>query len=765
MKAPWTPWIPLAMIATAIPLCPGPAGADDRVLAVTLTQPVADLPAPLWSFLQRLDIRPLVLVSAPAPDVNSPFDFSAWSRDLAACAPQGFSLSAFSTTHLPHLAKSPQVDEEGTAWDQRHNPFDPVFLAEWNRYVAQLRDAARTHAGVERIYVTMPSFFGETEYFMGTDWARPRLLTYDPLACARFGEWLAGRYGSPAAVATAWGCEPFAQWEGVPIAALGGDGAAFRCDNAWLDLMEWRTEYIAQLMIDRFHRVAEGLNCQVAYMCSVGDSSAIWGSNSDKIVAECADLKRLVWHMTNGHCLADLKYATTLARQYGLERVITENDGARYGRTEIAKIVLNMLLAGAAEYNFSYDKHLVDATPDSSLTESARALVDARALLTRTKAKPARKAIAFLKSHTTARVRAPRYLNRDVAHVYDGALINTGEPDPWSLDWARHLELPDVLGERAILDGGLDGRRLLIIPNTSYTVLPRAVRDRILAWVQGGGSLAVFGADGFAYALEATAPAPGHSRCVRVADWPAVPVQDGEGTLAATGDGRPIVDERPWSRLDAAAVVWTSALGEGWLPLFTDRAGRCAIAERRLGQGHIVLFAGAVPSTRPERTELFFRHAAPLLLRALAETAGCSFSFSMFEDAAATSRLAFPLAADYLGRDATTGRHLFVMGAYDASVPRVRFVPNPALKGDAEILLVDIASVRADAEGGGDKAVAPAVRVVCSRPSPYENYADPTNREAAGGCLIPWTSVEFSAPSVLWLSLGPGRWAPGPAAP
>lgn len=765
MKYRLAPWIPMATIATTLLSAAGPARADDRVLAVTLTQPAAAVPAPVWAFLERLNIRPLVLLNPSAADVNSPFDFSAWSQDLAFCAKKGFTLSAFSTTHLPHLAKSPQIDEEGLRWDQRHNPYDPAFLAEWSRYVTQLRDTARIHAGIERVYVTMPSFFGETEYYLGTDWARPHLLTYDPLACARFGEWLAQRYGTPAAAAAAWGVAPFTGWDGTPIAAFGGVGAGRRDDNAWLDLMEWRTEYIARLMIERFHLVAEGLDCQVAYMCSVGDNSAIWGSNSDTIVAECADLKRFVWHMTNGHSLADLKYATTLARQYRLERVITENDGGRYGRTEIAKIVLNMLLAGANEYTFSYDKHLADATPDSALTESARALVDARTLLTRVQAKPARKGIAFLKSRTTARVRAPRYLNHDVAHVYDGALINTGESDPTSLDWGRRLELPDVLGERAILDGGLDERRLLILPNTSYTVLPRAVRDRILTWVEQGGALVVFGAEGFAYALEDAPRAPGQSRCVRVADWPTVSVQEGVGALLPTAAGRAIVDDRPWCLLAAPAPVWASALSEGWQPLFADRDGRCAVAERQVGKGRIVLFAGVVPNARQERMDVFFRSAAPLLLRALAEAAGCSFSFSMFEDGPEPARMVFPLAADYLGRDAKTGRHLFVMGAFDASAPRVRFVPNPALTGAAEILLVDIADAAASAVGTAAADVPAAVTVTRSRPSPYEAYVDPTNREAAGGHLIPWTSVEFSAPGALWLALGPARTAFAPDAP
>jgi hypothetical protein len=748
----FTGLIPMTMIAAASPFCAGPASADDRVLAVTLTQPAAAVPAPLWSFLKRLDIRPLVLVNPPAADVNSAFDFAGLRQDLEACAQQGFPLSVFATTHLSHLTKSPQVDEEGGTWNQRHNPYDPAFLGEWDRYVTQLRDLVRTQAGVERIYITMPSFFGETEYFLGTDWARPRLLAYDALARARFGEWLARRRGSPAVVAAAWGVGPFGRWEDTPIPPYAWKGETLRSDNAWLDLMEWRTEYIARLMVDRFHLVAEGLSCQVAYMCSVGDSSAIWGSNSDTIVAECADLPRFVWHMTNGHSLADLKYATTLARQYGLERVVTENDGGRYGRTEIAKIVLNLLLTGADEFNYSYDKHLVDATPDASLTESARALGDARALLSRIQAKPARKAIAFLKSRTTARVRPPRYLNRDVAHVYDGALINTGDAEPWSLDWGRYLELPDVIGERAILDGGLEGRRLLVIPNTSQTVLPRSVRDRVLAWVQSGGCLAVFGAEGFAYALEEAPPAPGQSRCVRVADWPAVPVQDGEGALAPTEAGRASVATRPWVHLEAPAPVWTRALGAGWQTLFADGAGHDAVAEHRLGQGRIVLFAGPVPVTRPERTEAFFRREAPLLLRALAEVAGCPFAFSMFAADSAGMSLAFPVAADYIGRDAKTGRHVFVMGAYDGSVARVRFVPSPALQGEAEVLLVDLASVGASAEGG----TAP-LRLVRSCPSPYAHYGDPTNREAEGGFLIPWTSIVFRAPDALLLALGPDR--------
>ena len=145
-------------------------------------------------------------------------------------------------------------------------------------------------------------------------------------------------------------------------------------DTAWLDLMEFRADYLRSAMTAEID-VQERFAGEVGLLYSHGDCSATQAVNTAALVAGCPRPSGLVLHMTNAHSIADIKYTAAIAQHYGVRGRLVENDGNRFGRTEIAKITLNCLLSGGTGFNFSSFSHFLDATEQK--TDSARALMGA----------------------------------------------------------------------------------------------------------------------------------------------------------------------------------------------------------------------------------------------------------------------------------------------------------------------------------------------------------------------------------------------------
>lgn len=634
-----------------------------------------------WSALDALRCGPEILTVYRAEAPDAAFDFAPFEEDLTAYAAGRPPLSATITAHIHTVPYQPTARPDGVAVTDRHNPFDPAFLREWSRLHDAFLAAYGQDPRLGRIYLGPPSYFGEVEYYMGPDWSDLQFLCYDPLARAAFTAWLKAKYGGLPDLSAAWGSE-VTDWEAFamprPKAA-----ATPHTDRAWLDLMAWRTEHLRDQVVRETRRLASGFHGEVGLKFAICDYTAMHGADSARIVAELAGTPRLALHLTNGHSLADLRYFTAIKRRYGAVALSAENDGNRFIRTEIARILLNYALAGVDEFHFSHLGHLVHAAPWNAPSETQRVLRSILPALEELHSRPPVSPVAFLHSNTTTWFRAPHYRNRDVSHVYDVALANGGRDDVRAFTWARHLCMPGVTGEQLIRDGDLADRRMLIIPNTSVTVLPEDVHDAVLNWVRDGGVLVLFGGDAFTQVLDE-----------RGAYQTATGWREG-------GDPEP-EDGTPYTRLVR-------------------------------GKGCIYLFAKPAPVSPGGPDHHFFAGEVPGLLRDIALSEDVPLPFTLRDETGAPSAA---LALAYVGRDEARGVHRFVGGAHDGL--RQVLTLTTAFEGAAELTIIDNFSAGATQSG---EAV-PVRRVGLSQ---QDRYTDPTNRETAAAAHIPYVALGFDA--------------------
>ena len=719
----------LAVIALAAASAPG-----EPAIGVIVAKPSGDVTAGQWSHLEALACIPELLSRYTAETPDAAFDFAGLREDLAAFEAHGLPVTLTLTAHLHTTPYVPMHDEDGAIYQQRHNPFDAAFLREWGRMHQAFLDEFGQDPRVHRVYIGPPSYFGETEYFMGPDWAHLKFLAYDPLARQSFIAWLRARYGTVAVLADAWGM-PLTAWDDVVPPKPRRNEAVAHTAPDWLDFMRWRTDHLTEIVSAELARLAQGFHGEVGVKVAISDFSATHGVNTAAIAARFPKDRKLALHATNGHSLADLRYFSAIADHYGASSLTIENDGNRFTRTELARILLNFHLAGADTFNFSHLGHFNLEPPTRSSSETSRVLLSMRPWLTRYDLSRRRRPVAFLHSNTTVWVRAPRYRNRDVSRAYDAALSNGAGPEVRAFSWARWLGMPDVTCEDLVLDGDLEGRRLLVIPNSSLTLLPAGVRDRILAWVSAGGTLVLFGPDSFGQVLTETP-----TRCKPVNTWFFPEIAESQGTLAA--EMTPL--DHVTATYEATAPVFREAPGPMWRCRVRDAADRPVLVACPVGEGEVYLFAGAVPAHLDGRHNAFHAEVVPRLLHAIALRAGIVFDVEV----STAEEPSAPLALAYLGVDAKSGRHIFAGGAYDGSVPRMTIVPAAELTGPAELLLVDEPRVTARVTRG-------EVDIACNRPAPGAIYADPTNLEAQLGAYIPCTTVRFELPNRLEIALAP----------
>ncbi len=711
--------------------------ADDGIPAasrvgVTVPRPATAVPAEEWGLLQALAAAPTILLLPGADAART--DLAAWRAEIAAYASHGLRPGVTPVPHLPGLAWAPEVDEEGVGRADRQNPFDPAFRAAW---IAYLRAAAAglREEPIGRFSVVPPSYYGEFEYYLGPDWAHPRFLCYSDLARARFDEWLAARYGTPSRAAEAWGLPEAASWADLPSPKPHRETSVPHLETAWLDLMEWRTDYLTGLVAEGLHAAGAERDGESAFLTAVGDYGAAWGTDTAALARACRDLPPVTLHHTNGHSLADTRYVCAVARRYGLAAVVTENDGNRAGRGEIAKLTLVALLAGVDEYNYSFDAHLLDRAEPAAATDAARALADAATLLRRYRTRPAPSEIVFLHSNTAAWARPPEYRNRDVSHVYDEVLANADRPDAVGFSWARWLAMPDVTGERLVADGDLEGRRMVVLPSTGPTLLRAEAADALRDWVERGGTFVAFGDDPLGLPLQ---PAGSGARLMPSPEPALPPVGPSEGSLEARAPA--LASLTPLLRECPTAPVWLEPLPEGWETLVADARGRAALAQRPMGRGRLVRCAGRVAADASAEFGAFHRLMAPALLRALARESGCTLPYELTADEAPAGETP-PLALGDRGIDPATGRRLFVAGAPSVGCGPLTLRVDPSLAGPCELLLVDVRDARAPGA-----TVAPA--------TPLDRlYRDPTNQPLGQGALLPSVRIEFDGARPLRFSL------------
>lgn len=460
-----------------------------------------------------------------------------------------------------NLADAPPVrDEAGQDHTYPHDILNPEARRAGALLGASAVTAAvQSEAPIAGFYLPLCSNYGEIE-FPVVDWFRPRFTGYGEPAVRYFRE-RSGAVSDPP----------------KPDRADGPTRLDTRPD--WLHWSVWRTHEISGYMRELLDAVRPVSRAAMGVKVSPYYQEAAAGPSVGHMLKTLAAGGLDKVDCTDGHSIAAQRYLDTVRRYYGIARMVPENDGYRYTAAETRKVLINSLLGGCDAYNYCQLSALnavaygqpgipsVGGMPALAVmpNDAYRLLVEARTLFESLNAPRPRTSVVFLHAAYAGHCRAPLYRNRDVHAVYDTVLTGAHA----LADWAAPLGYPDILDDTLIDDGALDGIRMVILPNSSFTVLRDSARQRLVQWVKDGGTLVLTGAQALRWSLTDTglrdygaAPLAGLVSAPPARSASALSLRhqkEGKGHIFYTDSPVPEID--PWSGAcelsDADRRFWT----------------------------------------------------------------------------------------------------------------------------------------------------------------------------------------------------------------
>jgi hypothetical protein len=520
--------------------------------------------------------------------------------------------------------------------------FHPAVVDRFCEYVADRVRSRKDAPWVSSFMLASPiSRYGEVHYAASSG---GQYAVFSRPAKENFRRWLQQAYGGDLkALAKAWG-QPLAAWEDVvPPRGPQAGVAGLDTRTCWSDFMHWYNAWLEEVTRRSLASARAETDKPLAVMLGgpkVGPGQGISLGNIGPTARLLGQVRPAFFSDTDSQTLFSCKYTRAACSQYGVDLMV-ENVGPPYLEVfHQYNTVLNALACGADSVHLAHWGELYDTK-----TWFGRTWVGLAPLALRYRTGYERTDAAVFHSYMTSWYR-PERANVDALRLYDStnALWYPGMDYP---SWGRVLGAPDVLDDAMLEDGALEGRKLLVIPNSSVTVTSRKAVDAIRAWVTAGGTVIGFGTGCLAYTVEA--------------DRSVVATPGLAGMVPATARAA-----------SADAAPDTSAT---------------AVVEANLGKGRAVLY---LTPADPDKEKRFAVAALPLLAAA-AERAGVRRWCRM--DANDEANLV------YCGKDRASGKHLFVAdvtrsvrnGLPDAVFWTERtFTPSFAaeLAGDAELVSI-----------------------------------------------------------------------------
>jgi len=472
--------------------------------------------------------------------------------------------------------------------------FSPEVI---DRFCTFIGDRVRARKGaryVSSFMLSSPiSMYGEVHYAASS---AGQYAVFGRPAKANFRAWLKRQYGGDLdALSRAWE-QPIESWESIvpPEGPTGEAGIDTR--TAWSDFMHWYNWWLEEVTRRGLAAARAETDKPLAVMMGgpkIGLSQGIALGNIGPVVRMLGQTKPAFFSDTDSQTLFSCRYTRAACSQYGVDLMLEHVGPPFLHRFHQYDMALNVLACGAEAAHLAQTGELYD--PKHWFGPTWEELAP---LLLRYRTHYLKSDAAMFHSYMTSWYRTERS-NGDCVRLYDGTntlwFAESGYPS-----WGRALGSPDIVDDAMVEDGGLAGRRLLVIPNSSYTVTSRKAVDALVAWVRAGGTVVGFGEGCLAYTIEA-------DRSVRA-------------TPGLAG------------LLDPATA---RELG----------GGPSARIEARVGRGRAVLYRTAAADGP-------FQHAAMELLEAEAGRAGVR----RWCRADAEHRINLM----YAGRDDRSGKHLFV---------------------------------------------------------------------------------------------------------
>lgn len=514
-----------------------------------------------------------------------------------------------------------------------------------DRFAEYLRKKIRpvvNEPWVASVLVSSPvSMYGEVHYPASTAGQYP---VFGRAAKTNYRNWLARTYHDDlAALSRAWGRDIRSWDEITPPDGPKADPGGIDTRREWSDFIHWYNWWLDEVTRRSLETVRGETNKPIGAMIGgpgVGFNQGQALGNYGPVVRMLGKLGPAFFNGTDGETLFSMRYAEAACLQYGVKRMQEHVGPPLLAVFHQYNDALNVLTTGADYVHLAHLGELFDDKHWFSQTWKNLA-----PLVLRYRTAGRKSDAAMFHSYMTSWYRPDRS-NADSVKLYDST--NTlWTPDSGFPSWGRALGSPDVVDDAMVEDGGLKGRKLLVIANSSVTVTSRKAVDAIRKWVNGGGTLLGFGEGCLAYVVE------------------------GDRSLKQIS---PLAGLMPTAKVTAAK----------------KRRGGNRI-DCQVGKGRVVLFLKpADPELRDASGKRFVDEMMPVL-RAEADKCGVR-RWCNADDG-------YKANLNYCGSDLKSGRHLFTAdlteyvrnGLRDAIFYTNRsfqFTFDPTLKGDAELVAI-----------------------------------------------------------------------------
>jgi len=358
------------------------------------------------------------------------------------------------------------------------------------RFCRHIGDRVRSRKGAPQVCSFMLSspisMYGEVHYAAseGHDYA-----VFGRPAKDNYRAWLKGQYHDDlAALSAAWGRPP-ASWEDVvpPRGPQGAEGIDTRTE--WSDFIHWYNWWLEEVTRRGLQAARTETDKPLAVMIGgpkIGLSQGIALGNVGPIARLLGQVAPAFLSDTDSQTLFSCRYTRTACSQYGVDLMIEHVGPPHLHRFHQYNMALNALACGADAAHLAQTGQLYD--PEHWFGPTWGTLAP---LVLGYRTGYVKSEVALFHSYMTSWYR-PERSNGDCVRLYDST--NTlWFPESGYPSWGRALGSPDVVDDVMVEDGGLAGRRLLVIPNTSVTVTSAKAVAALRRWVSAGGTVVGFG--------------------------------------------------------------------------------------------------------------------------------------------------------------------------------------------------------------------------------------------------------------------------------
>ena len=630
--APWgdmtvQPSVKIPVGATNIPIKTGNLSVDLIQAAARGQEPPAPRPRPEFDDYRDIGsirtVEDYICWLALEPE-RGRLQWEFYERNCRELEARGIKYAVYPWLHFP-----PGWAAESELWEPlvslktgkttwAPSIWSPRTLEIFDRFYSALRE----HFGdrVREVFVSMVCDYGEVGYPVGmADWVVPAeykgadFWCGDKLARADFRLKMLDKYQGLEQLNAAWGTD-FARAEDITYpewtATEGPDYEQIQrlapperaqARRRWLDFIQWYLDAMVEF-------AAKAVGVSRRYFADAPHEIKI-GFGSERVMFG-ADYTAYVAHSRqDGYTVRSThgklppyfyRRFSTAAKHYGVG-LVTEPP-SNVSREEEIERIFKDATSGTTEY-FDYPGNILGASDIfaryANYMQGEHSLTD----------------IAFLFPTTDHRLRPGQNLPL--------ALLAACNESRDLLDW-------DILDERLIRDGALDGYRVLLAPEGN--VIERDVLDRIEKWVHAGGLL-IRSATGSLETVQGD-PGCGSRLFVPVASLPTrdelsppdvspsdawmLDVGSAQDEAALTGDwnNRESGHFEWGGRPGEVTKRWTGAAGGVLLPVDPAQSYELAIAvalhPKRLKESYSILVNGKpIGEVAPQRTSVFRARIGP----------------------------------------------------------------------------------------------------------------------------------------------------------